>query len=90
MAEESSCALCSTAVADGESHRTINTPEGISPAHRECLLRSVLGGIGHLTAHEYWCLQQHDPDMGMNYRESALAVDQWVHEHGYPGGPDVG
>lgn len=51
-------------------------------SHRECLLRSVLGGIGHLTDHEFWCNQMHDPDGGKTCRESALLVDQWVQENG--------
>jgi hypothetical protein len=42
--------------------------------HRECGLREVLGGIGHNIAHEYWCLQKHDPDAGYTYRESAQMV----------------
>lgn len=50
--------------------------------HRECMLRSALGGIGHLTDHEFWCNKMHDPDGGKTTRESALLVDQWVHEHG--------
>jgi hypothetical protein len=50
--------------------------------HRECALRNVIGGIGHLTDHELWCRWKKDPDMGMTYRQSALAVDAWVREHG--------
>jgi len=47
--------------------------------HRECGLRSVVGGIGHLVAHGYWCVQKGDPDAGMTYRQSALLVDAYVH-----------
>jgi hypothetical protein len=50
--------------------------------HPECALRSVLGGIGHLTDHEHWCNGVGDPDMGLSYRESALRVAAWVAEHG--------
>jgi hypothetical protein len=50
--------------------------------HPECGLRMVLGGIGHLTNHTYWCLGQGDPDAGLSYRESALRVAAWVREHG--------
>ena len=42
--------------------------------HRECSLRSVMGGIGHLIAHEHWCTQRRDPDAGLTYRQSALMV----------------
>jgi hypothetical protein len=43
-------------------------------AHRECLLRDALGGIGHVIAHDLWCVLRHDPDAGFTYRESALLV----------------
>lgn len=46
----------------------------LTTSHRECMLREVLGGIGHQIAHEYWCLRRHDPDAGYTYRESALMV----------------
>lgn len=47
-------------------------------AHRECMLRAVVGGIGHLIAHEYWCLQKGDPDAGLDYQQSARLVDLYV------------
>lgn len=46
--------------------------------HRECSLRNVMGGIGHLIAHDYWCTERHDPDAGLTYRQSALLVDAFV------------
>src|SRR5215467_8981545 len=46
--------------------------------HRSCALRSVIGGIGHLLAHPYWCVERHDPDAGLTRRQSALLVDAWV------------
>jgi hypothetical protein len=52
------------------------------PAHNECGLRSALGGIGHLTDHNRWCLTEGDPDGGYSFRESALLVSAWVEEHG--------
>jgi hypothetical protein len=51
-------------------------------AHRECALRNVIGGIGHLRDHDHWCLKMHDPDGGMTYRQSAIAADEWVHKRG--------
>jgi hypothetical protein len=48
------------------------------PMHRECVLRSTMGGIGHLIAHHYWCSQVGDPDAGLTYRQSALLVDAFV------------
>lgn len=45
-------------------------------AHRECMLRSVMGGIGHFENHDYWCKQMNDPDGGRSYRQSALEVSE--------------
>ena len=47
-------------------------------AHRECMLRNVMGGIGHLMDHDHFCLDCHDPDAGLSYRQSALLVDEYV------------
>lgn len=76
------CPLCDETVDPEAQGQAIGTPEGLRFAHRECLLREVLGGIGHLTDHARWCNGEHDPDGGSSRRESALAVDAWVHEHG--------
>jgi hypothetical protein len=75
------CPLCDEIVYVGVEDISSIRYNGLL-AHRECALRSVLGGIGHLTAHEHWCLELHDSDMGMTYRQSALAVDAWVTAHG--------
>lgn len=68
MMEEDTCPLCATPQTLGR----------IDDPHRACSLRSALGGIGHLLAHDYWCTQRHDPDAGLTYRQSALLVDQLV------------
>ena len=65
------CALCQEPVAPGEQTRPIGTPQGMAKMHQECGLREVTGGIGHLIAHEHWCLEKHDPDAGLTYRQSA-------------------
>lgn len=52
--------------------------------HRECALRNVLGGIGHIEDHQTWCREMRDPDGGRTYRQSAIEVDAWVREHGVP------
>jgi hypothetical protein len=50
--------------------------------HLECGLREVIGGIGHLTNHEYWCQAMGDPDAGLTYRESAKqAWAYWLDNH---------
>ncbi len=81
MADEPICPMCDEVV-DGDagdiSPTTLFTPEGPQTTHRSCMLREVLGGIGHLIAHDYWCVKHHDPDAGLTYRQSALLVDVYV------------
>ena len=50
--------------------------------HRECSLRSVMGGIGHLVNHQKYCRGTIGADAGLTYRESAILV--WWHHHGMP------
>jgi len=52
--------------------------------HRECHLREVMGGIGHCIAHDYWCLEKHDPDAGLTTRQSSLLVWTYYHVVGMP------
>jgi hypothetical protein len=48
--------------------------EEVSYPHRECMFRSVAGGIGHHEDHHFWCTLIGDPDGGRTYRESARQV----------------
>jgi hypothetical protein len=48
-------------------------PNGFAQ-HRECALRSALGGIGHLVDHARYCASDHGPDAGLTSRQSALLV----------------
>jgi hypothetical protein len=84
------CPLCDEQIRAADDFRPIGTEHGQARAHRECLLRSVLGGIGHLEDHGYWCGQMHDPDGGRTYRQSALEVDAWVHAHGIEAATTMG
>lgn len=73
------CLLCGEEVLDDEAGRPMPmvSAGGIVSLHRvhyECILRSVLGGIGHHEDHSYWCENVGDPDMGLSYRESARRV----------------
>lgn len=70
------CILCQTGVQEGQQGSFMHgsDEEGVKPAHKECSLRAVLGGIGHHRDHLYWCREMGDPDGGLSYRESALAV----------------
>jgi hypothetical protein len=42
--------------------------------HRECHLRVVMGGIGHMVDHARYCRSDLGPDAGLTYRASALLV----------------
>lgn len=72
------CELCREDIDPGEVSRKVST----MAAHRECLLRSVAGGIGHLIDHAHFCGERGDPDAGLSYRLSALLVDAYVHHVG--------
>lgn len=66
-----------------EAHEMVRDEMGVFlNGHRECGVRCVVGGIGHLTNHEYWCKLKGDPDAGMSYRESAIMVMSWVDDNG--------
>lgn len=78
MADNDTCALCGEEEPHPLRTATIMTPDGPRPTHPECMVRSVTGGIGHLIAHNYWCVQMGDPDAGLTFRQSAkLANEYW-------------
>lgn len=52
------------------------------PSHKECSLRSVLGGIGHMKGLCTCNGGNTDPDENLSYRTSALLVWEWVRDHG--------
>jgi hypothetical protein len=66
----------------GQRTFPIADKDGPHRAHDECMLRSVLGGIGHLEDHDHWCNEVGDPDGGRSYRQSAIEVAAWAREHG--------
>lgn len=83
------CHLCDLLIEEDDRGSFIyalstTAPPARLPVHRECSLRSVVGGIGHLMNHPLWCTCRHDPDAEMSYRESALAVWEYVRVHGVP------
>lgn len=73
----SDCVLCDEPLALGEKSASL-----ACTMHRECGLRSVLGGIGHLLDHDHFCRGELGPDAGLDYRTSALLVDVWVARKG--------
>ncbi len=72
------CYLCRETITPFEERADIVTMD----AHRECSLRSALGGIGHLIDHGHFCRGELGPDAGLDYRTSALLVDVWVTRKG--------
>jgi hypothetical protein len=88
--ELTECVLCGEEIAEGDELAAGTwIHEGrYCKAHRECALRNVIGGIGHLRDHYFWCKKMGDPDGGMSYRQSAIEVDAWVVQHGIHSGAD--
>lgn len=83
------CASCDTSIEADDRGSFLGNgvwPDrpALVPVHRECSLRDVVGGIGHIEDHAYWCETMHDPDGGRSRRESSLAVWEWIHRHGMP------
>lgn len=72
------CAHCQEPILPGEDRADIVTMN----VHRECALRSVLGGIGHLLDHSHFCGSELGPNAGLDYRTSALMVDLLVRRKG--------
>jgi hypothetical protein len=72
------CMFCRAPIAEGDNGAIM--PTGLVQ-HRECSLRAVMGGIGHLVDHAHYCGSQHGPDAGLTFRASALLVWAWWTEH---------
>ena len=72
------CPMCNEAVWGDAAQDPVYTEDGPRIVHWQCMLREVTGGIGHLIAHDLWCVQRHDPDAGLTYRQSALLTAAWV------------
>lgn len=72
------CMHCEEAIEDGDAGRI--TPTGLTE-HRECSLRSVMGGIGHHVDHDRYC--KTDPDAGLSRRQSSILVWQFLHQTGF-------
>jgi len=78
------CWWCEETITEDACGSFMLGPTGMDPMHRECALRSTLGGIGHLEDHHFWCVIMGDPDGGRTKRYSALEVWAWVNAHGIP------
>lgn len=77
------CALCAEPIAADDQGSFIGTMTGPAPVHRECSLRSALGGIEHLTAGPHVVGTCYEGST-LTYRQSALAAWDWIQTHGFP------
>lgn len=68
------CMHCRQQFVEGDNGAIL--PTGFA-THRECSLRSVMGGIGHVVDHATYCRGEHGPDAGLTYRQSAWLL--WRH-----------
>lgn len=78
------CLSCAEIIREGDQGQAMPLGGGyarITYSHRECQLREVLGPLKHVRGECTGVGQCHD-DTGMSAREEALAVWDWVHEHG--------
>jgi len=71
------CVWCEEAIRPGDNGRI--SPVGHT-LHRECQVRAVLGGIGHLVDHERYCHSELGTDAGLTRRQSSLLVWEWFQE----------
>jgi hypothetical protein len=71
------CAWCQQAVEAGDNGRI--SPMGFTE-HRECSLRNVMGGIGHLVDHERYCRGELGTDAGLTRRDSSLLVWEYFQQ----------
>jgi hypothetical protein len=89
-ARTTECGLCSEEIEDGEDSESMpfvsaDSTVEVKNVHRDCVVRSVLGGIGHHEDHDYWCGHMHDPDGGRSLRQSAREVCALLRERGVEG-----
>lgn len=68
------CVHCGLHFIEGDNGAIM--PTGYA-AHRECSLRGVVGGIGHLVDHDRYCKGELGTDAGLTYRQSAWLA--WGH-----------
>jgi hypothetical protein len=71
------CVWCAEAIAEGDNGRI--APMGYTE-HRECSLRQVMGGIGHLVDHPRYCRGALGTDAGLSHRDSALLVWEYFQD----------
>lgn len=86
----SECALCDEEIEETDKSWTMPFVDAdgvvnLRDVHKECIVRTTLGGIGHHEDHDYWCGHMHDPDGGRSYHQSAIEVVALLKERGIEG-----
>jgi hypothetical protein len=71
------CIWCNELIQEGQAGGTYASGQ---VTHKECSLRTVMGGIGHLVDHGRYCHSDDGPDAGLNKYVSAKMVWAWVTE----------
>lgn len=77
------CLECDEEIVAGDRGDFVGTASGPRPRHRECALRSAIGGIEHLTAGPHEAGECYVKTT-LTRRQSALAAWEWVQRHGIP------
>lgn len=81
----SPCGACEEPIEAGDFGQMVphigEDRPGIWPIHGECLVRSVMGGIEHLTAPPGHALGSCYGGSTLTRRESAVAAYAWLREH---------
>lgn len=79
------CLLCDEPIVASDRGLMMTGERGgrwsLLPIHRECELRSVIGGIEHLTAGPHAVGSCYE-GATLTYRQSALQAWDWVQQHG--------
>lgn len=80
------CLWCGEPIAEGDQGQVMPVVQGdgrgavLRPAHRECVLRSVMGSVAHMEG-RCSCFGGDDPDDvdgGSGWRREGLALDAWL------------
>lgn len=79
------CPFCEEAVCHGEPHHPINHLGTETLAHRECLLREVIGSVGHQKG-ECSCFggEGTGDDLSLSRRENARRAAAYFDLNGLP------
>jgi hypothetical protein len=74
------CLYCDEAIVEGDEGQMVFSFDGAKPVHRECLVRQVVGSIGHqLKRCSCYGGNEEDPP-GMTRRQAAIAACKYFED----------